>query len=95
MGERDVKIFRRGNWTHEADPIGPLRASMNIAWSTEDPLGQDGERYRGLEESLQSKARNWLMAARGGRTSTLLTPSIWSSAAIGEEGFESVRAWQV
>ncbi|KIM34075.1 hypothetical protein M408DRAFT_19031 [Serendipita vermifera MAFF 305830] len=93
-GETEVKIFRRGNWTHETEPVGPLRVGMSIAWSTDDPLGEDKDRYKSLEETLQNKAKDWLRAARVGGGSTALTPSVWASAAVGDEGLESVRSWQ-
>ena len=95
LPDTDVKIFRRGKWTHETEPIGPVQVGMSIAWSTDDPFGQSEGRYKPLEESLQNKAKDWLRTARASGGSTVLTPTVWASSAVGPEGFESVREWQV
>jgi hypothetical protein len=91
----DIRVFRRGKWTHETEAIGPLHVGMNIAWSGDDPLGVDDGRYKFLETFLGNQARVWLRDAAKAGGATRLSPSLWAGIAVGSEGFESVRAWQV
>jgi hypothetical protein len=91
----DIRVFRRGKWTHETEAIGPLHVGMNIAWSGEDPLGVDEGRYKPLETFLANQARVWLRDAAKTGGATRLSSSLWASVNVGSEGFDSVRAWQV
>ena len=68
---------------------------MHIAWSGDDPLGVDEGRYKSLETFLGNQARVWLRDAAKAGGATRLSPSLWASASVGSEGFESVREWQV
>ncbi|KAG8875473.1 hypothetical protein FRC20_003887 [Serendipita sp. 405] len=90
----NTRVFRHGKWTHDAEEIGPLGKSFEVAWQGSNSHSIAEKTYKEIQTSLEQRIRSWLKKPPSSGNFTPLNDALWASSLVGQEAAYAIRPWR-